>query len=96
MAKGAVLVLLLVAMYTSGAQAYTTYISNQASRSIVATTSYDLGTSQFTNRVIAAGTHRESSVPTYIATSKLRTMSVCIYHIALVALIENGVLASYV
>jgi hypothetical protein len=67
MAKGVVLVLLLVAMYTSGAQAYTTYISNSASRAIVATTSYASGTSKFVNRVIAAGTHRESSVRTCIA-----------------------------
>jgi len=58
-AKGLLLLVVVVA-YASGAQGqFSTWISNGASRSIVATTSYAKGKSQFVNRVISPGTSQK-------------------------------------
>lgn len=57
-AKG-LLLLVVVVGYASEAHGFTTWVSNGASRAIVATTSYAKGTSQFRNRVISPGTSQK-------------------------------------
>ena len=57
-AKCLLLVVMVVALYGSTARADSkTYVSNEASLTIVATTSYSFGHSEFVDRYIAPGTY---------------------------------------